>query len=76
MSLKPTRRWLETAFKKHLDTTPENYIQALRIKKVKQLVADYPRLDLHEVARNCGFSSKRHMEEVFRKVENIDPSEL
>ena len=71
-----SRRWLETAFKKHLDTTPANYIQALRIKKVKQLVADYPRLDLHEVARNCGFSSKRHMEEVFRKVENMDPSEL
>ncbi|NDV61721.1 substrate-binding domain-containing protein [Puniceicoccales bacterium CK1056] len=71
-----SRRWLETAFKNHLKTTPANYIQSLRIQKARQLIADYPKLDLHEVARSCGFSSKRHMDDVFRKVENIDPSEL
>ena len=67
-----SRRWLENAFKTHLNTTPANFIQSLRIKKAKQLVMDYPKMDSYEVARNCGFSSKRHMDDVFRKVENAD----
>jgi LacI family transcriptional regulator len=71
-----SRRWLETAFKAHLNTTPANFIQSLRIQRAKQLIGDYPKLSLHEVSRSCGFSSKRHMDDVFRKVENIDPSDL
>jgi len=67
-----SRRWLENAFKTNLNTTPANFIQSLRIKKAKQLVMDYPKMDAHEVARNCGFSSKRHMDDVFRKVEKAN----
>jgi transcriptional regulator GlxA family with amidase domain len=71
-----SRRWLETSFKSHLGVTPASYIQSLRIQKAKQLIADFPKFDLHEVSTKCGFSSKRHMVDVFRKVENIDPSDL
>lgn len=71
-----SRRWLETSFKAHLGSTPASYIQVLRIQKAKQLIADYPRLDLHEISTKCGFSSKRHMVDVFRKVENVDPVDL
>jgi len=71
-----SRRWLETSFKSHLGVTPANYIQSLRIQKAKQLIVDYPKLDLHEVSTKCGFSSKRHMVDVFRKVENMDPEDL
>lgn len=71
-----SRRWLETSFKTHLGNTPANYIQSLRIEKAKQLIADYPKLDLHEVSTKCGFSSKRHMVDVFRKVERMDPADL
>jgi LacI family transcriptional regulator len=67
-----SRRWLENAFKAHLNTTPATFIQSLRIKKAKQLVMDYPKMETHEIARNCGFSSKRHMDDVFRKVEKTD----
>ena len=67
-----SRRWLETAFKTHLEITPAHFIQSLRIKKAKQLVMDYPKMDTHAIARNCGFSSKRHMDDVFRKVEKAD----
>lgn len=67
-----SRRWLENAFKAHLNQTPANFIQSLRIKKAKQLVMDYPKMDHHEVAGHSGFSSKRHMDDVFRKVVQAD----
>jgi LacI family transcriptional regulator len=71
-----SRRWLETAFKDHLKTTPAQFIQRLRIQKAKQLRTDYPKLDLHQVSVKCGFSSKRHMVDVFKKIEGVDPSKI
>ncbi|HXG46903.1 MAG TPA: DNA-binding transcriptional regulator [Methylomirabilota bacterium] len=72
-SIGMSRRWLETAFRRKLHTTPHAYISRLRVKKTTALMRENPKLRLKEVALSCGFTSTRQMNFVFRSVTGVSP---
>jgi len=68
-----SRRWLETAFKRKLRTTPHAYISQLRVKRVQRLLGETRKLRLKQLALNSGFTSTRQMNVVFRRLMGMSP---
>ena len=60
-----SRRTLETLFREDLDCTPHQYLSRIRVEKAKTLLKSEFRKKLQEVALECGFSSSKHLREVF-----------
>jgi LacI family transcriptional regulator len=66
VSLVPvSRRTLETLFREDLDCTPHQYLSRIRVEKAKSLLKSEFRKKLQDVALECGFSSSKHLREVF-----------
>ncbi|MDE0840100.1 MAG: substrate-binding domain-containing protein [Kiritimatiellae bacterium] len=66
VSLVPvSRRTLETLFREDLDCTPHQYLSRVRVDKAKTLLKSGSRKKLQDVAIECGFSSSKHLREVF-----------
>ena len=71
-----SRRWLEVGFQRCLGRTPHEFICGVRIEHAKGLLLETPRRKLSVVARACGFSESRRMNEVFRRHLGSAPREF
>ena len=69
-----SKRQLERLFRAHLQTTPTNYYQTLRLKESKRLL-EQTTLSIVEVAVACGFLSAGHFSKRFRLQYGVTPRE-
>ena len=60
-----SRRTLETLFREELGCTPHEFLSRVRVSKAQALLVSNPRMMLQDVAAECGFSSSKHMRQVF-----------
>jgi LacI family transcriptional regulator len=60
-----SRRTLETLFREELGCTPHEFLSRVRVKKAQVLLVSHPRMMLQDVATECGFSSSKHLRQVF-----------
>ena len=68
-----SRRALEKAFRICLGQTPHAYINHLRVKHAKNLLAAEGKMRMEEVARRCGFSDARRFRLVFHRITGTSP---
>ena len=68
------RRQFFRLFKEKFDTTPNKYINELRINKAKTLLAN-TNVPVSEIATYCGFKSVHYFSRAFKAHENISPNE-
>ena len=54
-------------------TTPVAYLQALRIRKAKQLLLQNPKIKIADLAQACGFEDCAYFCKVFKTQEHITP---
>ena len=52
---------------------PAQYIMRRRIEEACNLLADYPKITIAEVAERCGFSDSAHFVHVFRRFKGTTP---
>ena len=73
--LKINRSYLSSQFKKELQMDLSEYINQLKIDEAKRLMltTDMP---LSQIANALGFSSQSHFAAVFKKIENMTPTEF
>jgi LacI family transcriptional regulator len=67
-----SRRQLERRFKQHLHRTPNDEIQLVRLRRVKQLLATTD-MSLTEIAGKTGFDHPEYLSTVFKKVVGVTP---
>ncbi len=68
------RRQFYRVFKEKFGTTPNKYINELRINKAKALLTS-TNMPMSEIATYCGFSTEHYFSRVFHNHEKIPPSE-
>ncbi|SDT38165.1 AraC-type DNA-binding protein [Paenibacillaceae bacterium GAS479] len=64
---------LNRLFRKEFQMTPSEYVQRIRMEKVKQLLEKTP-LTLSDIAERCGFADEHHLSKSFKKSFGINPS--
>ena len=64
VEVEPTR--LVRAFRRHLDTTPADYLRHLRVDEVRRLLLDTER-PVADIALETGFTDQSHLTRVFRR---------
>ena len=69
-----SKRQLERLFRAHLQKTPTNYYQSLRLKESKRLL-EQTTLSIVEIAVACGFLSAGHFSKRFRLQYDCTPRE-
>jgi two-component system response regulator YesN len=69
-----TSAYICVVFKQHTGITVNDYINLYRIEKAKELLKDI-KLKLTDVAIMVGYSSDNYFSKVFKKHEQITPSE-
>ena len=72
--LKMSDVYFRKLFKAEIGISPSKYIISVRLKKAKQLIEDYPFLNLEECAKQSGFSSLHYFSRVFTAEFGINPS--
>ena len=55
--------------------TAANYILTIRMDEAKQLLAQYPKYTMSEIAQRCGFADSAHFAHAFKRIFSITPSE-
>jgi AraC-like DNA-binding protein len=71
-----TPQHLCTLFKKTTNIRIFQYIHSVRIKKSKELLLQYPQIQIKEVALMAGFEDANYFSSVFRKFEQISPNQF
>ena len=66
--------YLRKLFRRHLKTTPGQYIAEIRLQKAKQLLAEGT-LKIHSVSEECGFSNPYHFSRFFKQYTGMSPTE-
>ena len=64
VEVEPTR--LVRAFRRHLDTTPADYLRHLRVEEARRLLLDTER-PVADIALETGFTDQSHLTRVFRR---------
>lgn len=64
------------ALKKTTNVRIFQYIHSVRIKKSKELLLQYPQIQIKEVALMTGFEDANYFSSVFRKFEQISPNQF
>lgn len=67
-----SRRQLERRFQEALGRTPNEEIQRIRIRRIKELLTSTD-LSLAEIARNIGFDHPEYLTTIFKKTEGMTP---
>ena len=67
-----SRRQLERRFQQHLQRTPNDEIQRVRIRRIKELLTGTD-LSLSEIAANIGFDHPEYLSTLFKKAVGITP---
>lgn len=68
-----SRRWLETAFRQRLRTTPHAYITGLRVRQAKRLLLEADPAPQKQLAARCGFTSTQQFNQAFQKATGLLP---
>ncbi|MBQ9985948.1 MAG: helix-turn-helix domain-containing protein [Oscillospiraceae bacterium] len=68
------RRHFYRVFKEKFGTTPNKYINELRLNKAKTLLAT-TNMPVNEIAAYCGFSTEHYFSRVFSNAVGVSPSE-
>lgn len=71
-----SRRWLQDAFRRAVGRSPHQYLNFLRTRRARQLLAEKPRVPLEQVARASGFSSAKRLRLAFLRVVGVSPREF
>jgi AraC-like DNA-binding protein len=71
-----TPQHLCTLFKKTTNIRIFQYIHSVRIKRSKELLLQYPQIQIKEVALMAGFEDANYFSSVFRKFEQISPNQF
>lgn len=66
--------YFSSLFKKHMNISLKEYINAVRIRSSKSLLVNYS-LSIKEVAYSCGYRDEKYFMRVFKESENITPTE-
>jgi len=66
--------YLRKLFKKHLNTTPKQYISEIRLQKAKQLLSEGI-LKINAVSEECGFDSSYNFCRFFKEKTGITPTD-
>jgi AraC-like DNA-binding protein len=70
-----TPQYLVSAFRKHLGITPVRYLWELRARRAASLVRE-TRLDLPDIAEQCGYKSHYHMSREIKRITGVSPRGL
>jgi LacI family transcriptional regulator len=68
-----SRRSLETRFRKHLGTTPQDAIWRAHVERAKHLL-EHSTLPAKAVAQRCGFGSAERLSVIFRRYTGLTPT--
>jgi AraC family transcriptional regulator of arabinose operon len=63
-------------FKKHMGSSPINYINKIKIEKAKELLSIKDDMNITEIAYLIGFNNLYHFSKVFKKYTGFSPSEF
>lgn len=63
-------------FKKHMKSSPINYISRVKIEKAKELLSIKDDMNITEIAYATGFNDLYHFSKVFKKYTGFSPSEF
>lgn len=55
--------------------TAANYILMIRMDEAKQLLGQYPKHTMSEIAERCGFADSAHFTHAFKRVFGSTPSD-
>ena len=67
-----TSRYLRKLFEKHLDSSPKEYCNNLKIKKTVELLADQ-NISIKEIAFSVGYSSPQYFSRMFKEKYGFSP---
>ncbi len=70
-----TPRYLLKLFRKHVDSSPVDYLWQLRMKKAVRLLT-YQGLTVSEIAYQCGFKNPFHFSRYVKQQYGVSPTEL
>ena len=70
-----SRRQLELRFRRHLRSTPLDYLSRARVERARRLLASPQRVKMHAIAVACGFTGIEHMRRVFCRIVGHTPTE-
>jgi LacI family transcriptional regulator len=70
-----SRVTLERHFRKITGKTLHEYLVDSRIRRAKELLLAAPPPSLRKVARDCGFSDRRRLNQVFKQFVGLSPAE-
>lgn len=73
-SLFISENYLTTLFKKEMTLTYKKYLTMVRIEKAKELLTN-PKLKVHHVAEQVGYSNDDYFSKIFKQVTGISPTE-
>ena len=65
--------YLRKLFKKHLNTTPKQYIADIRLQKAKQLLSEGV-LKINSISEECGFQSSYNFCRFFKEKTGLTPT--
>ena len=71
MSVQTFRRRMKVA----ANESPKAFIQAIQMEKAGKLLAEYPKMPVTDVARQCGFDEVSSFTHVFKRVIGVSPTE-
>ncbi|MBN2295792.1 MAG: DNA-binding transcriptional regulator [Pirellulales bacterium] len=70
-----SRRWLEYRFQEYFGLTPHQFLCETRVEHAKQLLVNPIKMSVAAIARECGFTSARHLRLVFERIVGTTPRE-
>jgi AraC family L-rhamnose operon regulatory protein RhaS len=69
-------RQLERLFSQFFQVTPSQYLTDTRLSRAKELLASDLRLNINQIAQQCGFGDSNYFSRVFRKHIQVSPREF
>lgn len=63
-------------FKKYKNMTPIDYFNRLKIDRAAQMLTQFPKMPLREIASALGFNDIYYFSKVFKRIAGVSPSEL
>lgn len=69
-------QYVNRTFHEVYKQTPKQYLNAHRIKKVKELLINSPKMTLAEVAATVGFNTENYLIRMFKEEEHITPGQF
>ena len=67
--------YFSRTFKKHMDSTPVEYLINYRINNAKKVLHNTD-LSINEIAHSCGFNSTSHFITTFKKHVGMSPKKF